>query len=224
MNVHLTLYSRNKKTGPIPVTTSPASTCPDTCPFNGAGCYAQNYPMHYHWQAVDKGTRGGSWGQLCENVARFQRGQLWRHNQAGDLPGDGAAIDPGMFLELVRANEGRRGFTYTHYPMTENNQVLVYLAKAAGFTLSLSSDNLSHADTLAALGIAPVVVALPDYHEGATVTPEGRLVIICPAHENDQISCFNCGLCYRQERPIIGFPAHGNRKHLVTAITEEQTP
>jgi hypothetical protein len=126
-----------------------------------------------------------------------------------------------MFLELVKANEGRRGFTYTHYPMTDNNQVLIYLANAAGFTVNLSANTLGHADELAALEIGPVAVALPEYQTENTTTPEGRAVIVCPAHDSDYISCFNCGMCYEQRRPIIGFPAHGPRRALVTAITEE---
>ena len=34
--VHLTLSSSNIKTGPIPVTTSGRSTCPDACPLKKA--------------------------------------------------------------------------------------------------------------------------------------------------------------------------------------------
>ena len=228
MNVHLSRYSRNGKTGPIPVSTSPASTCPNTCPFKSkkgdkkaGGCYAENYPIRFHWQAVSQGKRGDTWPVFCDRISRLPRGQLWRHNQAGDLPGDGVSINPAQLMDLTRANTGRKGFTFTHYPMTPDNQALVYLANQAGFTINLSADNLADADKLADIDIAPVVVALPHYQFKPTVTPEGRPVIICPATLSEHVNCDNCGLCYRADRPIIGFPAHGARKTLVTKIAED---
>lgn len=227
MNVHLSRYSRNGKTGPIPVSTSPVSTCPDTCPFKSkkgnqeaGGCYAENYPIRFHWQAVSNGQRGDPWPMFCDRISRLPRGQLWRHNQAGDLPGDGVHINPAQLMDLVKANRGRRGFTFTHYPLSDNNQALVYLANNAGFTINLSANNLAHADELSSLDIAPVAVALPHHQVKPTVTPAGRPVMICPATLSERINCDNCGLCYRAYRPIIGFPAHGARKHLVTKITE----
>jgi hypothetical protein len=222
MNVHLTRYSRNSKTGPIPVSTSPASTCPDSCAFKRSGCYAENYPMRFHWSAVSKGTRGGSWPVFCDRIKRLPRRQLWRHNQAGDLPGCGKVIDAVALLELVRANKGRRGFTFTHKPMTPENQALVYMANGSGFTINLSADNLAHADELAALEVGPVVVALAEYQYKPTVTPEGRPVIICPATLSEHVNCDNCELCQKLARPIIGFPAHGARKALVTKIATQE--
>jgi len=227
MNVHLSRYSRNGKTGPIPVSTSPRSTCPDTCPFKSndqdkeaGGCYAENYPIRFHWQAVSCGKRGDPWPVFCDRIKRLPSRQLWRHNQAGDLPGDGVQINAAQLQQLVKANRGRRGFTFTHYPMNDNNQALIYLANAAGFTINLSADNLAHADELTDLELGPVVVALAEYQYKPTTTPAGRPVIICPASLSDTINCDSCGLCYRADRPIIGFPAHGARKSIVTRITE----
>ena len=50
--VHTTIKSANRKVGPIPVTTTSATTCPDVCPFNNAnegGCYANGGPLAMHW-------------------------------------------------------------------------------------------------------------------------------------------------------------------------------
>lgn len=213
MNVQLSRISHNKKTGPIPVTISPRSTCPDACPLKGAGCYAENFPLKLHWQRVDNG-HGISWPALCDEVSRFPRGQLWRYGQAGDLPGDGDHIDPGALFELIKANKGRRGFGYTHKPMTSENQSLVYMANQQGFTVNLSADSLREADELAALDVAPVVVALPHTQKCNTRTPEGRKVLICPNHFDSAVQCSNCELCAIPDRAaIIGFPAHGMRKH-----------
>ena len=41
---------------------------------------------------VDKGE-GISWDQLCKNITELAPDTVWRHNQAGDLPGEGNKID-----------------------------------------------------------------------------------------------------------------------------------
>ncbi len=49
--VHLTSKSSNAKTGPIPVSTSTAAWCPDSCPLKGAGCYGNGGPLAIQWKA-----------------------------------------------------------------------------------------------------------------------------------------------------------------------------
>ena len=73
----------------------------------------------------------------------------------------------------------------------------------------MSGNNLAHADELAALDIAPVVVVLPYGTTSNTRTPAGRKVVVCPATQRDTVTCKSCMLCARQRDFIIGFPAHG---------------
>jgi hypothetical protein len=82
---------------------------------------------------------------------------LWRHNQAGDLPHKGGTIDQTLVPRLVKANSGRRGFTYTHHNVAQHkaNRELVAWAVGQGFTINLSGNTLAHADQLADLGVAP---------------------------------------------------------------------
>jgi len=214
-NYHLTPKSSNAKTGPIPVTTSAASTCPPSCAFINNGCYADSGPLKLHWLKVSDGSRGTDLATLCASIAKFPVGTLWRHNQAGDLPGAGDAIDAAQLAQLVKANTGRRGFTYTHKPMTSQaNRAAVAAANKAGFTINLSANNLAHADQLADLNIAPVAVVVPIDQVTNTVTPAGRAVVICPATIRDDVTCLSCQMCQRgatSARPIIGFPAHGTQ-------------
>lgn len=220
MHTYITMKSRNAKTGDMPVSTTSADTCPSACPLradNAGGCYAAAGPLAMHWRKVSSGERGTDWKTFCDTVAALPEGTLWRHNQAGDLPGLGDKIDRAALRQLVDANRGRKGFTYTHKPMTSAaNRKAIKSANASGFTINLSANNLSHADTLAALGIGPVVAVLPRDHVGNTATPEGRKVIQCPATRDDledrgkTINCKDCGLCAIAERDfIVGFPAHG---------------
>jgi hypothetical protein len=230
-HVHLTPKSKNAKTGPIPVSTTTALTCPGTCPFNhqnAGGCYAESGPLALHWRKVTAGERGMGLSTFAEQIAALPAGQLWRHNQAGDLPGDGDRIDSEAFGQITGANRGRRGFTYTHYPIrvedgakdaetAYHNRVQIIAANVAGFTVNLSANNVEHADQLAdAVGdAAPVVTVLPSTVEGPEhiETPAGRRVVVCPATYRDDVSCASCGLCQRsRNRAIVGFPAHGASK------------
>lgn len=217
MKVHLTLKSSNSKTGPIPVSTTSADTCPPQCPFQNSGCYAESGPLALHWRKVTNGERGMAWDEFVGAIAALPAGAMWRHNQAGDLPGHGAGIDAGKLAKLVRANEGKHGFTYTHKPVlggsvkATHNRHAIREANQDGFTINLSANNLAQADQLAELNIAPVVVVLPRGVQN-TCTPAGRKVVVCPAETRDDVTCDSCRLCARRDRNgiIIGFPAHGS--------------
>lgn len=220
--VHLTLKSRNEKTGPIPVSTTTQDTCPTACPLADKGCYAKGGPLAIHWKSVTEGKAGVAWREFTSAIAALPQGILWRHNQAGDLPGNRAKIDRGALDQLVTANTGKRGFTYTHYSPTPDNAAAIADANARGFTVNLSANSPAHADRLAALNIAPVVTVLPasvDGNETRTLaTPEGRTIAVCPATYRDT-SCAECKLCaVRDRNVIVGFPAHGASKRAASAI------
>ena len=217
-NIHLSRKSKNTKTGPIPVSTTSATTCPDSCPLKASGCYAASSFLGMHWRQVTAGKRGTSWQTFCDAIANLPIGQLWRHNQAGDLPGDNETIDRHALGKLVKANRGRKGFTYTHKPMTETNQEPVRSANELGFTINLSANNPTHADTLADLDIGPVVTLLPEHGPRRSYTPAGRPIETCPATYRDDISCATCKLCQKQNRKcIVGFPVHGAQKTAAAA-------
>ena len=209
MMYHLTLKSKNGKTGPIPVSTSGQQTCADDCEM-AAECYAATGPLALHWRAVSDGRRGTDWPTFIDAVEDLPDGQLWRHNQAGDLPKKGGTIDPVKLGQLVRANIGKRGFTYSHHRDAESIGWIRH-ANQWGFTVNLSANNLADADVLADYQAGPVVVVLPSTTKSNTVTPQGRKVTICPATQRADVSCKTCQLCQRQRAVIVGFPGHGSR-------------
>ena len=218
MRIGFTQKSSNVKTGNIPVTISPSKTCPSSCPLKGAGCYADIGPLMIHWKAVDK-NQGVTWNQLCNKISELEPGTVWRHNQAGDLPGQGNRIDRAALRELVTANRGRRGFTYTHKPLTQKNISAIRSANRRGFTVNLSANNLAHADELVAKDVGPVTVVLPAEQTTNTVTPAGNKVVVCPATTHEDVTCKSCELCAISTRKVIvGFPAHGTRKRQASEI------
>jgi hypothetical protein len=224
--LHVTPTSANVKTGPILVTTTSALTCPDACPFKRTrdgvkGCYADGGPLAMHWQAVTLGKRGEPWADalatLAAELRRKGKGATWRHNQAGDLPGQGDEIDADGLAALVKVNADAhaRGFTYTHKPLVGSTQAdanlaAVKAANAGGFTVNASANNLAQADTLAALGGVPVVVVVAHDAPDTLATPSGRKVVVCPAQRRDDVTCASCRLCSRSDRSVIvAFRAHG---------------
>lgn len=216
--VALTCISHNKKTGPIPVSTTESKTCPSTCGMFKE-CYAKFGHLSIHWDAVDRGDRGLDWNGFCAAISILPKGQLWRHNQAGDLPGDGTFIDADALRMLVQANAGKRGFTYTHYPLNEWNVACIRAANAHGFTINISCDTLAEADRVhKQFPDLPQAVVLPSMTEVHSLyTRQGTHVVVCPATYRDDMNCARCGVCQegRENRAVIGFPAHGTKKRVI---------
>ena len=213
MQAHITMKSANVKTGPIPVSTTTRDSCPADCAMKSE-CYAASGPLALHWAAVSAGQRGTDWPTFTATIAQLPDGQLWRHNQAGDLPVAGGTVDPVKLGQLVAANAGKRGFTYSHHRDAASIAWIRH-ANQWGFTVNLSANDLIDADTLADHQAGPVVVVLPSTTTANTVTPAGRPVVICPATQRDDVSCASCQLCQRQRAAIVGFPAHGSRHRVI---------
>jgi hypothetical protein len=158
--------------------------------------------------------------ELTSFIAGLPAGQLYRHNQAGDLPGLGERIDGAALRKITKANTGKRGFTYTHKYYKRGNLKLIKAANDAGFVVNLSANSPAHADELADTGAGPVVCVLDQNTTRNTTTPAGRKIVVCPATVRDDVTCSTCGLCARSSRSvIIGFPAHGTSKRKASAIS-----
>jgi hypothetical protein len=213
---HLSLVSDNTKTGPIPVSTTSKNSCDLRCPLMDHGCFGDNFPLSLHWDKVSSGERGMSLEEFCERIADLPDGQLWRHNQVGDLPGNRftGLLHAAKVRRIVYANQGKKGFTYCHYdPTKPQNARILKWANENGFTVNLSANTLPQADAYKDLAIAPVTVVLPIQQKTNVKTPKGNLVVVCPAETHDGVTCESCGLCaWKDRQVIIGFPAHGIRK------------
>ena len=218
-NVALTPISSNRKTGPMPVSYSTREWCPDDCPLKKHGCYAKHGHTGIHWRKVTAGERGTDWDTFVSKVRHLPKGGIWRHNVAGDLPAKDGVIDGHKMLSLMAANHGKGGFTYTHHdPSIESNALNIADANLSGFTVNLSSNNVTEADTLADMDIAPVVTLLPTDSAKVTFTPKGRKVVRCPAETSDRVTCQTCRLCQKTDRPIIGFTPHGSGKKVTEKV------
>lgn len=232
----LVFISQNGKTGPIPVSYQSRDTCPDSCALkhgDNPPCFAEaGYHTRLNWDKLDAGQRGYSFDQFLGAIQTLPRRQLWRYAIAGDLPGKGDHINAGDLRKLVKANKGKSGFTYTHKPTIGNrhNTQQITLANVAGFTINISADSPSKADAVIDSGIkAPVVCILPvtDLENPAKQyrTPAGRLIVTCPNSIRKRTTCAQCQICADPDRGfIIGFPAHGGRRHAAALIASDSGP
>ena len=214
-NVQFVRKSGNAKIGKIPCTTSPRSTCPEACPLSGdkGACYAESgYYTKLNWNHVDNGSRGDSFAALCESIAKLPANQLWRHNVAGDLQGSDNRIDGDALRQLTQANKGKRGFTYTHYPVL-GNRLKIQTANANGFTVNISANTIGDAAAIKnKYPLLPVVTIMSE-DLPKTMRVDGQTIVTCPATYKDDVTCDSCQLCQVSDRAVIvGFPVHGARK------------
>lgn len=219
-NAALTKVSGNKKTGPIATSMTAKTTCPDACPLKIKGCYAAYGPAAIHWKKVDSGERGRDWDGFCDEVKALPAGGMFRHNVAGDLPGNGSHIDAGALRQLVKAAKRLQAFTYTHYsPEIGTNIASIEEANKNGFVVNLSANNAAQAADYFKRFAAPVVCLLPKDAPNVQ-TIEGVKVVACPAEKSDKISCATCKLCAKSRDFVIGFRAHGTAAKTVDLIAK----
>lgn len=250
LRFHLTRVSSNSKTGPIPTVMISRNSCPPSCPLYDGGCYARGGNVRIHWDRVD--TKGMPFSDFLQKIRELPEGQVWRYAVAGDLPGHGENVSGQMLGMLVKANTGKRGFTYTHKnPNDPENAKAIASANKKGFTINLSSNNLEQADEYLRLGIGPVVTLIPDDFGTEQVTtervtakgtakktvgvwkqtrtPGGARVVQCPA-EYSAVSCATCGgpqgpLCGRARRQfVVGFTTHGSSKRKASEVARKGLP
>jgi hypothetical protein len=179
-----------------------------------------------HWNNASKpykagknGFTGGGLSELVQAVKSLPKGSLWRMNISGDLAHENQEISVEPLREIIRANQDKRGFTYTHHVVLGMSTQAIYnssnikFSNLSGFTINLSADTLDQADALKALNIGPVVCIVPENHPQHSFTPGGNPIVICPAVTQDNVTCASCGLCaVSTRRSIVGFPVHGTGK------------
>lgn len=213
--------SGNRKTGKIPVTMSSKRTCPNSCPFKKKGCYAKQFPTVLHWNKLTNGKLGNNWKTFIKKINDLPEKTFWRHNQAGDLAGINNKINKQKLIDLVSANKGKFGYTYTHKPLTKENRKLIRYANKNGFCINISCESVKQADLLLKQGFPTCLIVNSNLTQKVIKTPKGNKIVICPS-QTMGLTCSNCKLCYKIDRNfIIGFKSHGTCKKYINKILNE---
>lgn len=221
--VHLVPVSGNGKTGPIAVSMTEQSSCPETCGFKGNGCYAAYGHTLLHWRKVPE--RGLPWRDFIRALRQLPQHTFFRHNVAGDLPHAHGYLIPERVIELARvAAHFAASWTYTHHRLNKHNLDIIREAIAYGFTINVSCED-PHTAALNHLRGLPTVCAVPG-ETPPCFRAEGVTFVQCPATLRDDINCKNCGgargipLCARSDRScVVTFPVHGPGRRKAEAVT-----
>ena len=178
----------------------------------------------------DTNTLGHTWPDFVRSVDALRASTLWRHNVAGDLPGDGERIDHTKLIALAAAARKTFGFTFTHYPLTlaHNRDVIDFVNKE---TMRRGSGLVINVEEQAVVpgtmkNTPRVRVVESSYEYGPWSVVDGasaRPTIVCPAARkgpgSKDVSCATCGACANPKRlATISFPAHGTRKRAVEKV------
>ena len=229
----LTVLSKASKLGGMQATYVGRKTCPPSCPLFRDGCYAEGIRVRTPWLRAE--AEGRDLSGLLREVRSWVPGTRWRYAIAGDLPGEGETVDGKALSRITSAVKAARvqGWTYTHKdPAVKGNARAIAAANDGGFTVNISVHGPVEADDALALGIAPVVMVLPERREDhPKATPSGVPIVQCPATvDGSSITCASCGggkgaLCARRDRAfVVGFPVHGVSKKKAEATYRKALP
>ena len=213
-NTHVVAVSGNAKTGPMPVTYRPESTCPRTCPFlpksegGNGGCYGTGRIFGI----ARKYSATLSHDDAVKKLMRAPRGAKYlRDRVVGDLVAADGSFDMFHVLSIatIAKEVGLRPFGYTHaWPIMTRAQA--DMARAAGYTLNASCETEEDVRRATDLGM-PTVITGDHWEEGSIVA--GRRIVTCPAQTRDDTDCARCGLCAKPDRACtVRFEVHGTAR------------
>ena len=216
--------NRNEPIPPYVASTYAAirGTCPASCPFLDAGCYAQanNYVRRLDRRVEELGATGLD--IIREEVEKIDRayatgvpadGYLGRGidlrlHVSGDVPSTKGARMLADCAWRWKARGGGEVWTYTHrwrrIPWDAWGQI----------TALASVETPQEAAKAFELGYAPAITV--EAHEGRQPwTAEGVEFIPCPAQTTPGVTCASCRLCLTDALYARGqgvaFEAHGGR-------------
>jgi hypothetical protein len=128
-------------------------------------------------------------------------------------------IDAWAVQDLAIANRDKKGFTYTHYPMTQRNRAIVESSNELGFTINVSTETLKDAVKYHKQGLPTVTLLAEDAPKALKY--KGVDIVTCPATYRET-SCKECKLCSISKRDfVIGFPVHGTKKKQAAKLIDQ---
>lgn len=228
-NVHLTPQSGNAKTGNIPVTYRPMTTCPTDCPFlpggeNGGGCYGTGRIFGM----ASKFAQTSTIQELRAKLAKAARGaRFLRDRVVGDVLTPSGEIDH-EYIQTVAGlaiESDLIPFGYTHAWRRMSSEDAQRIAQT-GYVMNASCETREDVRTAIDLGM-PAVIASDIVEDGETFTrPDGKKlrVVTCPAQTREGVTCASCGLCARKDRAsVVRFNIHGTaRKRAAATVSARE--
>ena len=207
--------SKNPKIGEVSAIYAPLTTCPGSCPFKKAGCYARNGNVNLHARRCTEQCDGMTQIEIARAEAETIR------NMSGERPlrlhvsGDFYNAECAEIIDRAAgdytAKHGKPVWAYTHNWRNIPRSVFKNIAILASCETRVQAVQ-AHIDGY------NVALVIPDQ-----TTPKD--VTVCPALIKG-ITCCECKLCFKSDkrrRKPIGFWPHGAQKRSVQQIINEVT-
>jgi len=215
--------SANRKTGPVAVTYVSQASCPTTCTFRGAGCYAELGMTGIHTSRVNQ-SKDSAVALARKEAAAIDALKTthrpMRLHVVGDCKTPDAARIVSAASERYTAKNGQPTWTYTHAWRSVPREAWGRVSVLA------SVETLADAAKALKRGYASAVVVGSFPSDGkAYSTPDGLKVIPCPAQTAHK-TCIECRLCMNADslvdrKAVIAFEAHGSRKNKILRVLQD---
>jgi ferredoxin len=198
----------NRKLGPGAwVVTIGRDSCPASCPFKNAGCYAESGPLAMAWRRVSSGAAKGDgvsrWtGVGASSLAAtldtlpIPRGSMIRLGDAGDISFGAPYGVPDTLDRAVRRliHRGVDVIAYSHSQ-----------SPALPYWVNRSREGMDVHDAYYAYHASVSTYATPED------IPDTSSIVRCPAEYRDDVTCDSCRLCAKTSRSsVVAFTVHGS--------------
>ena len=190
------------------------ATCAPTCPYLGAGCYAESGKVALHQREAAAGILPALRGAAGAMAWAAMTGRPCRLHVSGDLGRSWDEARPyiaGLIavVQAVRATFGPVDvWTYTHLPYTTDGAALVDMLATAGIHVRWSDRT----------GYNGAIVV--PFERVASMRQRGRVgapvIAKCPAQLRDT-TCADCRLCWQRPDLTIAFDPHGSGRRSIAA-------
>jgi hypothetical protein len=208
--------SGNKKLGRISTTLAAQQSCPSTCVFRNAGCYAERGPLYaFHVRPMNEHAEVEEMTPIDVALAEAAAinemdvvaGRPMRLHTVGDCASDEAAEIVADAAEDYELRGGGTVFTYTHGWRDVERESWM------GVSVLASCETPEGVREANERGYAAAIV-VDEFRDRRKYNHDGVDIIPCPA-QTSHTNCENCGLCMKDqfllERKVaIGFAVHGD--------------
>jgi hypothetical protein len=207
----------NLKLGPVSATYASQTSCPRSCPWLGAGCYAESGNVAWTTRRLNGSRQRGPLAVAraeAKAIDRLTGDRLLRLHVVGDCRTNAAARVVGEACKRygrrgMLPRGGRKCWTYTHAWRTVARE-----SWGTAVSVLASVETARDARAAMAAGYAAALVVIEHERESAYQI-DGVTVVPCP-EQTRGVQCRDCGLCRDDERLraaglVIGFAAHGSR-------------
>ena len=191
--------SGNAKTGPVATTSVSQASCPTSCPFFHAGCYAETVGMQpFTTRRLNSNPtkRADTLARLeADAIDKLPADRKLRVHVVGDCRTATAAGIVGEAMVRYERRGGHAAWTYTHAWAT------VPRSAWAGARVYASVHTAAEVRQARRQGYTGIAIASTARHPGRKVyRVAGVAAVPCPAQHDKRIQCVDCRICQEPDR------------------------